>query len=320
MKILACTVYCSASYQSSLQLPEEIKEIPEAIRYAEEHVNEIPLGTLQYIPDSDEISEMGCRILEFDETEGVDNGENVIDELLAREIFDFIDGIKDLETQAEAWEDQELAYSLARFADQYYPAEAVRKILEDGEGILSGAQKLDEKKNPYYYMEGFDVDGFPYVFRTIRDDDLDEILLFIERTEVFHYLLPKYSDFQFEWVWKIQEEGTSHPVYFYPMVYGNTELTVFLDKLQEWYPNDTNEKSSVSEFVQIIHGLLHGYVVLNPQYLDLDMHFEEWKGLLPKSGKNRYLETYEKIKKGNTPAVRSEYCGSFKKDTMKELE
>ena len=96
MKILACTVYCSASYQSSLQLPEEIKEIPEAIRYAEEHVNEIPLGTLQYIPDSDEISEMGCRILEFDETEGVDNGENVIDELLAREIFDFIDGIKDL--------------------------------------------------------------------------------------------------------------------------------------------------------------------------------------------------------------------------------
>ena len=53
MKILACTVYCSAYYQSSLQLPEAIKDLPEAIRYAEEHVNEIPLGTLKYIPDSD---------------------------------------------------------------------------------------------------------------------------------------------------------------------------------------------------------------------------------------------------------------------------
>lgn len=224
-----------------------------------------------------------------------------------------------MESQAETWADQELANSLTRFADQYYPADAVREILEDGEGILSGAQKLDEKKNPYYYLEGFDVDGFPCVFRRITDSDLDEILQFIESTEAFHYLLPKYSDFQFEWVWQIQEEETSHPVYFYPMVYGGTELTAFLDKLQEWYLSGTNEKSSVSEFIQIINGLLHGYVVLNPQYLDMDMCFEEWKALLPKAGKKRYLETYEKIKKGSTPAIRSEYRGSFKKDAMKEL-
>lgn len=319
MKILACTVYCSSSYRSSLQLPEEIKELPEAIRYAEEHVNEIPLGTLKYIPDSDEISEIGCEILEFDEADTTETRENIREELLDKAIFDFIDGIKDLESQAETWKDQELAHSLTRFADQYYPAEAVREILEDGEGILSGAHKLDEKKNPYYYLEGFDVDGFPYVFRTIAADDLAEILHFIERTEVFHYLLPKYSDFQFEWIWQIQEEEISHPVYFYPMVYGGKELTAFLDKLQDWYLSVTNEKSSVSEFIQIINGLLHGYVVLNPQYLDLVMHFEEWKDLLPKAGKKRYLETYEKIQKGSTPAVRSEYRGSFKKNYMKEL-
>lgn len=314
MKILACTVYCSASYQSSLQLPEEIEELSEAIRYAEEHLDEIPLGILQYIPDSDELSEVGGEILELDETKAAETGEH----LLGREIFDFIDGIKDLEAQAETWEDQELAHSLTQFADQYYPADAVREILEDGEGIISGAQKLDEKKNPYYYLEGFDIDGFPYMFRRITDSDLDEILQFIESTEVFHYLLPKYSDFQFEWVWQIQEEETSHPVYFYPMVYGGTELTAFLDKLQEWYLSGTNEKSGVSEFIQIINGLLHGYVVLNPQYLDLDMHFEEWKDLLPKAGKKRYLETYEKIKRGIMPAVRSEYRGSFKKNSMKK--
>src|SRR5699024_1130183 len=210
MKILACTVYCSASYQSSLQLPEEIKELSEAIRYAQQHLDEIPLGILQYIPDSDELSEIRCEILELDETKTAETGEHIREELLGRAIVDFIDGIKDLESQAETWEDQELANSLKRFANQYYPADAVREILEDGEGILSGAQKLDEKKNPYYYLEGFDVDGFSYVFRTIAANDLAEILHFIQRTEVFHYLLPKYSDFQFEWVCQIQEEETSH--------------------------------------------------------------------------------------------------------------
>ncbi|MBM6804394.1 hypothetical protein H6B07_17435 [Mediterraneibacter glycyrrhizinilyticus] len=319
MKFLACTLYCLASYQSSLRLPEEIGEIQEAIRYAEEHVNEIPLGTLQYIPDSDELSETECEILEVDGVKALKTKKDIRKELLSREIFDFISGIKDLELQAKTWEDQELAHSLTRFADQYYPADAVKEILEEGEGIISGVQKLDEKGNPYYYLEGFDVDGFPYVFRTIENEDLDEILQFIERTEVFHYLLPKYSNFQFEWVWQIQEEETSHPVYFYPMVYGGTKLTAFLDKLQEWYLNDTNEKNGISEFIQIINGLLHGYVVLNPQYLDLDMHFEEWRDLLPNDGKKRYLETYEKIKKGSMPAVRSEYRGSFKKNSMKEL-
>ena len=80
-----------------------------------------------------------------------------------------------------------------------------------------------------------------------------------------------------------------------------------------------NEKSSASEFIQIINGLLHGYVVLNPLYLNLDMHLEAWKDLLPNDGKKRYLETYEKIKKGSMPAVRSEYRGSFQKKSMKEL-
>lgn len=319
MKFLACTLYCLASYQSSLRLPEEIGEIQEAIRYAEEHVNEIPLGTLQYIPDSDELSETECEILEVDGVKALKTKKDIRKELLSREIFDFISGIKDLELQAKTWEDQELAHSLTRFADQYYPADAVKEILEEGEGIISGVQKLDEKGNPYYYLEGFDVDGFPYVFRTIENEDLDEILQFIERTEVFHYLLPKYSNFQFEWVWQIQEEETSHPVYFYPMVYGGTELTAFFDKLQEWYLSDMNEKSSVSEFIQIINGLLHGYVVLNPLYLNLDMHLEAWKDLLPNDGKKRYLETYEKIKKGSMPAVRSEYRGSFQKKSMKEL-
>ena len=82
MKILACTVYCSASYQSSLQLPEEIKELSEAIRYAQQHLDEIPLGILQYIPDSDELSEIRCEILELDETKTAETGEHIREELL----------------------------------------------------------------------------------------------------------------------------------------------------------------------------------------------------------------------------------------------
>ena len=59
MKILACTVFCSAFY------PKEIKGITEALQYAEAHLNDIPLGTLEYISDSDELSDINCKILEI---------------------------------------------------------------------------------------------------------------------------------------------------------------------------------------------------------------------------------------------------------------
>ena len=65
MKILACTVFCSAFYRSSLPLPKEIKGITEALQYAEAHLNDIPLGTLEYISDSDELSDINCKILEI---------------------------------------------------------------------------------------------------------------------------------------------------------------------------------------------------------------------------------------------------------------
>lgn len=65
MKILACTVFCSAFYRSSLPLPKEIKGVTEALQYAEAHLNDIPLGTLEYISDSDELSDINCKILEI---------------------------------------------------------------------------------------------------------------------------------------------------------------------------------------------------------------------------------------------------------------
>ena len=40
--------------------------IDEAIKYAKEHITKIPLGTLEYITDSDELDEENC---EFEDVE-----------------------------------------------------------------------------------------------------------------------------------------------------------------------------------------------------------------------------------------------------------
>lgn len=47
-------VYVDASYDSELDVPANLN-LQDAITYAEEHIDEIPLTTLNYVPDSDEI-------------------------------------------------------------------------------------------------------------------------------------------------------------------------------------------------------------------------------------------------------------------------
>lgn len=59
MKRLNVTVTCMAVYNSGIDIPDEMI-LEEAIEYAKEHINEIPIGELEWIPDSDEIDEENC--------------------------------------------------------------------------------------------------------------------------------------------------------------------------------------------------------------------------------------------------------------------
>jgi len=59
MKRLNVTVQCLAVYNSSLLVPAEMS-LKEAISFAKEHRAEIPLGQLEYVPDSDQLDEENC--------------------------------------------------------------------------------------------------------------------------------------------------------------------------------------------------------------------------------------------------------------------
>lgn len=60
---VSCT--CRCWYSGSIEVPENMS-IEEAIEYAKKHTNEIPLGELEYIEDSDELDEDNC---DFEEEE-----------------------------------------------------------------------------------------------------------------------------------------------------------------------------------------------------------------------------------------------------------
>ena len=66
MKTLNVTVQCMAVYNSSIEVPEEMT-LEEAIEYAKAHLDEIPLGELEYISDSDELDEENCDFEEDEE-------------------------------------------------------------------------------------------------------------------------------------------------------------------------------------------------------------------------------------------------------------
>jgi hypothetical protein len=59
MKRLNVTVQCMAVYNSSIEVPEEMT-FEEAIEYAKNHLDEIPLGELEYVSDSDTLDEENC--------------------------------------------------------------------------------------------------------------------------------------------------------------------------------------------------------------------------------------------------------------------
>lgn len=59
-KRLNVTIQCLAVYNSGIDVPYDMS-LEEAIEYAKEHINEIPVGVLEYISDSDQIDEDNCE-------------------------------------------------------------------------------------------------------------------------------------------------------------------------------------------------------------------------------------------------------------------
>ena len=59
MRKLNVTVQCSAVYNSSIMVSGDLT-LEEAIQYAKDHIDEIGLGELDYISDSDELDEDNC--------------------------------------------------------------------------------------------------------------------------------------------------------------------------------------------------------------------------------------------------------------------
>lgn len=66
MKRLAVTVNCMAVYNSFIDVPDSM-DIDEAIKYAKEHLSDIPIiNRPEYVSDSDELDEENC---EFEDVE-----------------------------------------------------------------------------------------------------------------------------------------------------------------------------------------------------------------------------------------------------------
>ena len=63
---LNITATCKAVYNSAIDVPIDLS-LDEAIRYAKEHINEIPTDELEYISDTDQLDEENCC---FDDEEG----------------------------------------------------------------------------------------------------------------------------------------------------------------------------------------------------------------------------------------------------------
>ena len=59
MKRLNVTVMCKAVYSSGIEVPDDMT-LEEAIEYAKQHIQDIPVGELDWIENSDEIDEDNC--------------------------------------------------------------------------------------------------------------------------------------------------------------------------------------------------------------------------------------------------------------------
>lgn len=63
MRELSVAVVCMATYRSKIKVPSNLTQ-KEAIKYANEHLMEVPVGKLEYISDSDYLDEENCYFVD----------------------------------------------------------------------------------------------------------------------------------------------------------------------------------------------------------------------------------------------------------------
>ena len=66
MKKLNVTIICKACYNGAIEVPDEMT-LEEAIEFAKQNLDTIPLGELEYIPCSDELDEENCDFEDDDD-------------------------------------------------------------------------------------------------------------------------------------------------------------------------------------------------------------------------------------------------------------
>lgn len=61
---LVVSIFCQAMYNASVELPKDFSgNLEDAIDYADDHLRDIPLGSLQYVPDSDDLDRDSCYLV-----------------------------------------------------------------------------------------------------------------------------------------------------------------------------------------------------------------------------------------------------------------
>lgn len=69
-RTLSVTVQCMCTYPALIEVPKDF-DIDQAVRYAKEHLAEIPVGPLTHVPDSDQVDEESALFLTPQPSDGL---------------------------------------------------------------------------------------------------------------------------------------------------------------------------------------------------------------------------------------------------------
>lgn len=309
---LYCSIICNAYYDGKLLLPEHIKTFPEAVAYAKEHLDEIPVGTLEYISDSDVLDEDNCELetIEPEELEGGNIEGNCVEEncveenngeTLRKHWWEIIEGIKECETRFAEQRKKKEAEQLATYMDLFYPKDVVEEILSDREGeVVEMAEEKTLFPDEYYYFIG--TQEHFYSFRRVTEKDIQWVLDEISR---LGFLPPNISEGEVYWLSEEYSRASGKSRYYYPLKLWPWRNLMTIEKLDSWYADtDLDWMEYAEEYQRSISGILNGRIILNPQKLALEEKLSEWVECLTESMRADYRKAFEEIKEGKIPIIR----------------
>ncbi len=298
---LSCSILCNAYYHGELLLPGAIKTFPEALEYAKDHLDEIPLGEMNYIENSDVLDQENCELVaadseEIPEDSSKENGLKSSKE----EWWRIIEGIKEHESRLAEQGRTEDAEKIARGMDFFYPNDVVTEILKDGDGRISGIKRgeISLSDDDYYLADTQEH----YSFRQVTWED---ILGIMEEYSKNGYLPPIFSKGTVIWLSEEYESDSKTSRFYYPMQLPPWKSLQMIRKLDCWYADtDLDSREYAEEYQRIVSGILHGLVILNPKKLALEEVIKEWEVNFTEPEKRGYRVAFDEIRKGKIPIVR----------------